>query len=76
MALERGGYLVPDQAIAVGALLAARRGAVVEVVLLAHVAAGSYETWAALTAAVLLALRRLGALRVTVASCGRSKVQA
>lgn len=75
MALKWGrvGYLVPDQAIAVGALLTARGGAVVEVVLLAHVTASPYETRATLTAAVLLALGRLGALWVTVAGCERGQ---
>lgn len=67
------GYLVPDQPVAVGALLAAWGGAVVEVVLLAHVTAGPNEAGSTLAAAVLLALCRLRSLWVTVAGCERGQ---
>lgn len=62
--------LVSDEAVAVGALLASGSGAVVEVVLLTHVASSAHEAWAALTTPVVLALCRPRALGVTVAGWG------
>lgn len=62
-------YLVPDETVAVGTLLAARNGAVVEVVLLAHITATTDEAGATLAAAVVSALSRPGALGVAVAGC-------
>lgn len=53
-----GPHLVPNQAIAGGALLATRHGAIVEVVLLAHVAAGPHEAGPTLAAPVILTLTR------------------
>lgn len=62
-------YLVSDQAVTVGTLLATRCGAVVEVVLLTHVTASSHKAWETLTTTVFLALSRLRAFWVTVTSC-------
>lgn len=50
-------YLVPDKTVAVGTLLAARNGAVVEVVLLTHITASTNEAWATLALAAVSALR-------------------
>lgn len=62
-------YLVPDETVTVGTLLAPRNGAVVEVVLFTHIAAITNEAGATLTTAVISALSTPGTLRVTVTGC-------
>lgn len=62
-------YLVPDETVAVGTLLAARNGAVVEVVLFTHITASTDEAGATLATAVISALSHLGAFRVAVTGC-------
>lgn len=69
MVLLDSSYLVPDETVAVGTLLAAGNGAVVEVVLLTHIAASTDEAGATLAPAVVSALSHPGALGVAVAGC-------
>lgn len=65
-------YLVPDETVAAGTLLAARNGSVVEVVLLAHITSSTNKAGTALAPAVVSALRHPGSLGVAVAGCQKT----
>lgn len=67
--LRSWAHLVSDQTVAGRTLLAARHRAVVEVILLTHVAPSSDEAGPTLAATVLLTLTRHGALGVAIAGC-------